>query len=711
MRTAPRIAAIVTTSCVAVLGLGVGTASAGTGALDLLATSWLDASASADGTRIAYVSAADNQVYVREVATGVNTLVSTPDGTTPANDFTNIQGPQISPNGRFVTFQTFARNLDPLDTDTIPDIYLKDLTTGTLKVVSTNSAGVKGNLRSFGPAPVSDTGTVVFASESVNFPPLATIPPGCSPVEDSCGDIEVYAKRLDGTLTLVSLGTRGDGELSPAFTSSRFAAISADGTKVAIDTSDTMTADDTDLYYSDIYVIDLTNGSRTLASTGTGSFFAPSLSADGSRVTFQGTVTSPELQIDQVFVRDLAQPGQVLVSQNAAGQVANAVAQDANLSSDGRYVVYSTRATNLLPDDTDPYDDIVLRDLQTGVQRLVSIPDTGPKPSTATGSQPVRVLTGGTGVVWSTSSQTFNPSAPPGGFDWYLKHLSPLAPPPPPPPADGNGDGILDSLQPTGTAAGAFVDASTTPVTSGSIVSTGGLAVSIADATDATEGVLVTVGPGPTTARATISACGVTLRLTPGSTAVITCGSVIVKTISGTVQAVLDNGFIVVTIPAGSSARVSDTASGGQVTQVVGPGVTVTVNGRTTSLPPGGAAASFTSWSVHGFSAPVDNQPVVNSTKAGRAVPLKWHVTNAANAPVTNLSAATVTVQNLSCGLNVTTDELEETFAGGSGLQNLGNGDYQLNWKTPTTYAGSCKTMVLDLGGGVTVQADFRFAK
>jgi hypothetical protein len=60
---------------------------------------------------------------------------------------------------------------------------------------------------------------------------------------------------------------------------------------------------------------------------------------------------------------------------------------------------------------------------------------------------------------------------------------------------------------------------------------------------------------------------------------------------------------------------------------------------------------------------------------------------------------------------DVTTDELEETFAGGSGLQNLGNGDYQLNWKTPTTYAGSCKTMVLDLGGGVTVRADFRFTK
>jgi len=256
-----------------------------------------------------------------------------------------------------------------------------------------------------------------------------------------------------------------------------------------------------------------------------------------------------------------------------------------------------------------------------------------------------------------------------------------------------------------------WIDNSTTPVTQGAIVSTGGLTVSIADATDAADGVLVTVGSGAATARATISACGVTLRLSPGSSAVITCGSVIVRTLSGSVQAVLDNGLIVVTIPAGSSARVSDTATGAQVTQVVGTGVTATVNGQTSSLAPGAAAVTLASWSVPGFSAPVDNQPVLNSTKAGRAVPLKWHVTNAANAPVTTLTTATVTVQNLSCGLAVTTDELEETFAGGSGLQNLGNGDYQLNWKTPSTYAGSCKTMVLDLGGGVTARADFRFTK
>ena len=49
--------------------------------------------------------------------------------------------------------------------------------------------------------------------------------------------------------------------------------------------------------------------------------------------------------------------------------------------------------------------------------------------------------------------------------------------------------------------------------------------------------------------------------------------------------------------------------------------------------------------------------------------------------------------------------------AGASGLQNLGDGNYQLNWKSPTSYAGSCKRLRLDLGDGSSHTADFKFTK
>jgi hypothetical protein len=72
---------------------------------------------------------------------------------------------------------------------------------------------------------------------------------------------------------------------------------------------------------------------------------------------------------------------------------------------------------------------------------------------------------------------------------------------------------------------------------------------------------------------------------------------------------------------------------------------------------------------------------------------------------------AVITVENFQCGLASTTDEIEQTAAGERGLQNLGSDRYQLNWKTNTAWAGSCKLMHLDFGDGIKHDAYFKFAK
>jgi hypothetical protein len=112
-----------------------------------------------------------------------------------------------------------------------------------------------------------------------------------------------------------------------------------------------------------------------------------------------------------------------------------------------------------------------------------------------------------------------------------------------------------------------------------------------------------------------------------------------------------------------------------------------------------------------GFGAPVDNNSVLNVAKAGQIIPLKWRLQDAAGNPVTTLSSVTVRVQDLNCSAGSTTDQIEEYASGSSGLQNLGGGYYQFNWKTPTTYAASCKTMHLELGEGATRTALFEFTK
>ena len=113
----------------------------------------------------------------------------------------------------------------------------------------------------------------------------------------------------------------------------------------------------------------------------------------------------------------------------------------------------------------------------------------------------------------------------------------------------------------------------------------------------------------------------------------------------------------------------------------------------------------------HGFFTPVDNNGVLNVANSGQAIPLKWELRDYLGNPVTNLSSAKVTVENMNCGLYVTGDAVEEYAAGSSGLQNHGDGSYQFNWKTPTSYSKSCKTMKLDLGEGTPRMALFQFRK
>jgi hypothetical protein len=111
-------------------------------------------------------------------------------------------------------------------------------------------------------------------------------------------------------------------------------------------------------------------------------------------------------------------------------------------------------------------------------------------------------------------------------------------------------------------------------------------------------------------------------------------------------------------------------------------------------------------YNVVGFAKGAANPPTMNSEKAGKGVTLGWRLLDAAGAPVTGLTSATIRAVGLSCGAGTTPDlPLERS----SGFRHLGNGNYQVTWQTPSSYAKSCKTMHLDLGEGMTHQAFFQF--
>lgn len=318
-----------------------------------------NASLAPGGSHVAFDSAATNldpadmdvidaDVYVKDLSTGGLTLASTTsDGV--KGDGASIM-PSLSADGTTVAFASSSTNLDTADPDVAVDIYVKDLTTGAITLVSTASDGTKGNGDSSDPSLSADGTRVAFASSSTNLD-----------VADTSGDIDLYVKDLTtGEVTLASItgdGTKADG-------SSSAPSLSADGSTVAfssfatnLDTADGDVAED-------VYVKDVDDGGLVLASTsddgtkGDAGSGAPSLSADGAIVAFHSSSSNLDAghaEGSDVYVKDLGTGDIALVSSPDSFRP--------SLSASGASVAFESSSTTLDPADTDTFADIYVREL------------------------------------------------------------------------------------------------------------------------------------------------------------------------------------------------------------------------------------------------------------------------------------------------------------------------------------------------------------
>jgi len=112
-----------------------------------------------------------------------------------------------------------------------------------------------------------------------------------------------------------------------------------------------------------------------------------------------------------------------------------------------------------------------------------------------------------------------------------------------------------------------------------------------------------------------------------------------------------------------------------------------------------------------GFQSPIDTGDVVNSVKAGSAVPIKFSLTGDHGLAI--LAAGSPTVQFGACSDSAAVDAIEQTAAAGaSGLQYDPDTDtYTYVWKTSKSWAGTCGTLVVALADGTSHTALFSFLK
>jgi Tol biopolymer transport system component len=78
-----------------------------------------------------------------------------------------------------------------------------------------------------------------------------------------------------------------------------------------------------------------------------------------------------------IFVKNLVTGALERVSVSSSGTEANLRSWTASISGDGRYVVFVSRATNLVSDDTNNRDDIFLHDRKKGTTKRISVSDDG----------------------------------------------------------------------------------------------------------------------------------------------------------------------------------------------------------------------------------------------------------------------------------------------------------------------------------------------
>jgi len=281
---------------------------------------------------------------------------------------------RISADGRYVLFYSEASDIVPLGATRASDLFVRDLQTGTTRMVSINAAGTASSgVSSFGL--ISDNGRyVAFTSFANNVT-----------TNDTNSSPDVFLRDLQtNTTRLVSIN--GAGTASGALGGSELIDFTPDGRFITFSSQaqDLTSQPDGNGLGTDIYVRDTLNNVTTLVSinlagtaSGNGSCFGGSISADGRYVVFTSeasNLVANDTSTRDAFVRDVQTGTTTRISTNAAGTAGgNNQSSGGVIDAGGRFIVFFTNATDLstLP-DTNNLADIFIYDLQSRSNRLIT---------------------------------------------------------------------------------------------------------------------------------------------------------------------------------------------------------------------------------------------------------------------------------------------------------------------------------------------------
>jgi hypothetical protein len=398
-----------------------------------------------DARYVAFVSAADSlvpndtnkipDVFVRELQSGVTTLVSVGARSTNSLSLSSSESPEITPDGRYVAFFSSATNLVPTAARG-GEIYVRDLIGGTTTWASTNAHTFLGAAAFSYNHAISDDGLYVAFEASSNAPATtasrvgnifrfnvasgttdrvntnAFVPP--TPPEEintlamsPDGRFIAFVGNTNGTAGTTSAIFRWDGLSGttllissdmtgnvPANSVCDSPGIDPTGRYVAFLSSAPNLATNAPLGGYHLYLRDTVSNLTTLLDADTNGVTSSSLSPaaiarlndNGNFAAFEsvdaGLVPNDRNHDLDVFVRDVSASTNNLISARdsvLASDTPNSssVLYPRAMSADGRRIVFSSDGDNLISADTNGFRDVFVRELVSGTNILVSVATNG----------------------------------------------------------------------------------------------------------------------------------------------------------------------------------------------------------------------------------------------------------------------------------------------------------------------------------------------
>ncbi len=393
----------------------------------------------------------------------------------------NAYRPQASENGRYVSFDSYAPNLVPGDANGTVDVFVRDTLLKTTRLVSVNPIGNEGNSWSHRSAITDDGRFIVFSSDATNFD-----------ITDTNGMQDIYmVDRINGVMLLISSSRFGGSanswsdspDISPGgefvvFTSLANDIVPGDtnadvdcfiyevatgaitritdasGAEMAgctqvkisggvpmvvFETAAAVIPTDTNNQH-DVYMVTVTNSNHTRISVSSGTSepdgisWNPSISRDGRYVAFESLasnlIANDTNTVYDIFVYDTLSGNTSRVSVDSAGQETDDHSWNPHISQNGRYIVFASDATTLVPGDKNGVRDIFVHDTQTARTQRLSTDLLG---SEGTDSSDYPTLSGnGEFAFYSSDAPNLVPNDLNGMADIFRVNLRPIQPTPTP---------------------------------------------------------------------------------------------------------------------------------------------------------------------------------------------------------------------------------------------------------------------------------------